>query len=125
MKFLPTEARNVQINWLLGGVFYVITFEVGSGEPSADFDFEIPGLRGGTHRTRFEGMLEGVPKELKARFYSYAKGKGKASEILKNIMMKIKKWIKNQKDHKKGKYEHGNLIQIERNIRYLPIMLRI
>ena len=87
LKFLPIEARNVQINWLLGGVFYVITFEVGSGEPSADFDFEIPGLRGGTHRTRFEGMLEGVPKELKARFYSYAKGKGKSvSEILKNII---------------------------------------
>ena len=28
-----------------------------------DFDFEIPGLRGGTHRTRYYGHLEGVKEE--------------------------------------------------------------
>ena len=75
IEIFAYRSKKCTTNWLLGGVFYVITFAVGSGEPSADFDFEIPGLRGGTHRTRFEGMLEGVPKELKARFYSYAKGK--------------------------------------------------
>lgn len=46
-------------------MFYVIDFEVGVGKPSADFDFEIPGARGGTHRSRYYGQLEGVKLETK------------------------------------------------------------
>jgi ubiquinone/menaquinone biosynthesis C-methylase UbiE len=57
---LPVEARNVKVEWFIGGVFYFISFDVGIGEPYADLDFEIPGIRGGTHRTRFYGQLEGV-----------------------------------------------------------------
>jgi SAM-dependent methyltransferase len=63
---LPVEARNVVLRWIVGGVFYAFEFEVGTGEPPADFDFEIPGRRGGTHRTRFYGQLEGVTPEAKA-----------------------------------------------------------
>ena len=63
LKYIPQEARNVKIEWIIGGVFYVISFEVGEGEPYADFDFEIPGSRGGSHRTRYYGNLEGVSKE--------------------------------------------------------------
>lgn len=62
---LPVEARKTRIEWIIGGVFYVIDFEVGVGEPSADFDFEIPGARGGTHRSRYYGQLEGVKLETK------------------------------------------------------------
>ena len=36
------------------------------GEPPADFDFPIPGPRGGTYRTRYLGQLEGVKPETKA-----------------------------------------------------------
>jgi ubiquinone/menaquinone biosynthesis C-methylase UbiE len=57
---LPVEARNVKIEWIIGGVFYVISFDKGRGEPYANFDFKIPGLRGGTHRTRYYGQLEGL-----------------------------------------------------------------
>ena len=60
---IPIEARNVKIEWIIGGVFYVISFDVGTGEPKADFDFAIPGQRGGTHRTRYYGQLEGVSQE--------------------------------------------------------------
>jgi ubiquinone/menaquinone biosynthesis C-methylase UbiE len=62
---LPVEARNVKVEWIMGGVFYYLSFDVGVGEPYVDFDFEIPGPRGGTHRTRFYGNLEGVSLETK------------------------------------------------------------
>ena len=62
---LPVEARDVSVRWVIGGVFYLIGFVVGDGEPVGDFDFEIPGVRGGTLRTRYEGQLEGVTPEAK------------------------------------------------------------
>lgn len=62
---LPVEARKTRLEWIIGGVFYVIDFVVGEGEPPADFDFPIPGVRGGTHRTRYYGSLEGVTPEAK------------------------------------------------------------
>lgn len=65
LAHLPVEARNVVLRWVLSGTFYVFQCEVGTGEPTADFDFEIPGKRGGTHRTRFYGQLEGVTREAK------------------------------------------------------------
>jgi ubiquinone/menaquinone biosynthesis C-methylase UbiE len=66
LEHLPVEARNVSLRWIIGGVFYVFEFEVGVGAPTADFDFAIPGPRGGTHRTRYHGHLEGVAPEVKA-----------------------------------------------------------
>jgi ubiquinone/menaquinone biosynthesis C-methylase UbiE len=60
LEQLPVEARNVVVRWVIGGVYYVIEFNVGEGEPKADFNFEIPGKRGGTLRTRYYGKLEGV-----------------------------------------------------------------
>ena len=60
---IPVEAREVIVRWVVGGVYYLIEFVVGEGEPKADFDLEIPGKRGGTLRTRFYGKLEGVTPE--------------------------------------------------------------
>lgn len=60
---LPVEARNVKVEWFIGGVFYFMSFDVGEGEPYANLDFEIPGIRGGTHRTRYYGNLEGITPE--------------------------------------------------------------
>ena len=62
---LPKEARQVKCQWIIGGVFYLISFKVGEGEPYANFDFQIPGKRGGTHKTRFYGNLEGVSESTK------------------------------------------------------------
>ncbi|MCB1933290.1 MAG: methyltransferase domain-containing protein [Candidatus Accumulibacter sp.] len=62
---LPIEARKTRLEWIIGGVFYVFDFVVGEGEPVADLDFPIPGARGGTHRTRYHGQLEGVTPEAK------------------------------------------------------------
>ena len=65
LEFLPECARDVNLKWVIGGVFYLFDFTVGDGVPKADFDFEIPGPRGGTHRTRYFGTLEGVTAEAK------------------------------------------------------------
>jgi len=63
LEYLPVEARNVRIDWIIGGVFYVISFDVAESEPTANIDFEIPGIRGGTHRTRYYGHTEGITAE--------------------------------------------------------------
>lgn len=73
---LPVEARKVTLQWVIGGVFYLIDFEVGDGEPKGDFDYEIEGPRGGTLRTRVEGELEGVTKEAKELAWKAAKARG-------------------------------------------------
>lgn len=75
---LPVEARKTSIQWIIGGVFYLIDFEVGEGEPYADFDFPIPGPRGGTHRTRYYGHLEGVTPEAKRLAYEARARTGKS-----------------------------------------------
>lgn len=62
---LPIQARNLNLNWILAGAGFVIDFSVGEGEPSANFEYEIPGSRGGTHLTRYLGNLEGVTPETK------------------------------------------------------------
>jgi ubiquinone/menaquinone biosynthesis C-methylase UbiE len=60
---LPPQARDVRVQWMVGGVYYLIDFAVGQGEPPANFDLPIPGARGGTLRTRYLGRLEGVTPE--------------------------------------------------------------
>ena len=62
---MPVEARETNLEWVLGQSFYLIDFKVGNGEPKGNFDFVIPGLRGGTYRTRHEGEIEGVSKKQK------------------------------------------------------------
>jgi SAM-dependent methyltransferase/uncharacterized protein YbaR (Trm112 family) len=62
---IPLNARDVTVRWVLNGSFYVIAFEVGIGEPQLDIDVRFPGWRGGSHRTRYFGKLEGVDPGLK------------------------------------------------------------
>jgi hypothetical protein len=65
LEEMPVEAREVRLRWVIGGVFYLIDFRVGEGEPVGNFDFEIPGPRGGTYRSRYLGQMEGVKVETK------------------------------------------------------------
>jgi len=62
---LPGNAREVNVRWLLGNAFYLIDYTVGEGLPRVDLDLPILGARGGTHRTRYYGRLEGVTVEAK------------------------------------------------------------
>jgi ubiquinone/menaquinone biosynthesis C-methylase UbiE len=75
---IPVEARDVTVHWVVGGVYYLIEFVVGEGEPCADFDLEIPGKRGGTLRTRYYGKLEGVDLATKKLAYQAQQQTGKS-----------------------------------------------
>lgn len=75
---LPACAREVSCRWILNGAFYVIDFEVGEGEPPLDLDIEFPGWRGGSHRTRYFGRLDGVAPELRQRVVDAAAREGRS-----------------------------------------------
>ncbi|MFO1099224.1 MAG: methyltransferase domain-containing protein [Xanthobacteraceae bacterium] len=63
---LPDSARDVTARWLIANCFYVIAFAKGDGPPPLDLDLKHAGSRGGSLRTRYFGVLEGVSLEAKA-----------------------------------------------------------
>jgi ubiquinone/menaquinone biosynthesis C-methylase UbiE len=65
LESLPICARNVQVRWLMANCFYVITFRKGDGPPPLNLDLLHKGWRGGSMRTRYFGVLEGVTPEAK------------------------------------------------------------
>lgn len=73
---VPECAREVCIRWILGNAFYVVDFRVGEGTPPIDLDLPIQGARGGTHRTRYYGRLEGVTVETKEKVAAAAQRRG-------------------------------------------------
>jgi ubiquinone/menaquinone biosynthesis C-methylase UbiE/uncharacterized protein YbaR (Trm112 family) len=73
---VPVNARDVTCRWVLNGSFYLISFRVGDGEPQLDLDVEFPGWRGGSHRTRYFGRLEGVSPQLRDTVVKQAAAEG-------------------------------------------------
>jgi ubiquinone/menaquinone biosynthesis C-methylase UbiE len=65
IEMLPEYAKNVCLRWIIQNAYYIIEFEVGKEGPKIDLDLPILGSRGGTHRTRYYGQLEGVSEEAK------------------------------------------------------------
>jgi ubiquinone/menaquinone biosynthesis C-methylase UbiE len=76
MECVPENVYEVCLRWLLGNAFYLIDFRVGQGTPKIDLDLPIQGKRGGTHRTRFHGVLEGVTLEAKKMAHAAAEASG-------------------------------------------------
>ena len=66
LSVLPEGARDVVLRWIMGNCFYVIGFKKGEGPPALNLDLPHQGWRGGTMRTRYFGVLEGVSVEAKA-----------------------------------------------------------
>lgn len=92
LEYLPPEARDVRIQWVVSGAYFIIYFTVGEGEPKADFDFPIPGVRGGTLRTRYYGKLEGVTAETYALMEEARQKSGKSrhqwlEEVIRNAAL--------------------------------------
>jgi len=83
LENIPETARNVSLKWIVGGVFYIIEYNVGKEEPPLEVDINFPGFRGGTHRTRYFGKLEGVKPETKK----------KALRAIKKSRKSIHKWV--------------------------------
>ncbi|MDD5156203.1 MAG: class I SAM-dependent methyltransferase [Candidatus Omnitrophica bacterium] len=52
---IPLCARDVKLEWIMMGAFYVIEFTVGEAEPVGNYHIPIPSNRGGTHWSRYYG----------------------------------------------------------------------
>jgi hypothetical protein len=49
----------------MANCFYVITFKKGDGPPPLNLDLVLQGWRGGSMRSRYYGVMEGVTPEAK------------------------------------------------------------
>jgi ubiquinone/menaquinone biosynthesis C-methylase UbiE len=88
-KDIPVEARDVKVEWIMMGAFFLLEFTVGEGTPEADYHIPIPSERGGTHWTRYYGNLEGVSDETKKLAYKAREKSGKSmSEWLEEAVKK-------------------------------------
>jgi len=76
LDLLPLAARDVQVEYIVNGTFYLISFTVGEGAPPLDLDLPHRGRRGGTLRTRYFGQLEGVSPEAKEMAVRAAEARG-------------------------------------------------
>lgn len=76
LKYLPINAKEVAIRWILGSCFYLIDFRVGTNPPQLNLDLPHKGWRGGSLRTRYFGQLEGVNPETKRMAIEVAKKSG-------------------------------------------------
>ena len=73
MSDLPYGASNIQLNYILGNCFYLVSFTSGDDFPRMNIDVYHKGFRGGSARTRYFGQLEGVTEEKKIRLQEQAK----------------------------------------------------
>jgi SAM-dependent methyltransferase len=65
IDLLPENVVDVNLSWVLGNCFYLVRFDVSEKGPFMDIDLPHKGRRGGTMRTRYFGLLEGVTEESK------------------------------------------------------------
>lgn len=75
---IPLEARNVKVEWIMMGAFFLIEFTVGEGEPVGNYHIPIPSERGGTHWSRYYGSLEGISDEAKKLAYQAREKSGRS-----------------------------------------------
>lgn len=76
LSSLPECAREASVSWVIANCFYVIAFTKGVGPPPLDLDRPHTGVRGGTMRSRYYGVLEGVTPETKERVRAAAAAAG-------------------------------------------------
>jgi ubiquinone/menaquinone biosynthesis C-methylase UbiE len=77
LEDLPTEAKNLRLEWFMNNAFYFLVFNK-VVEDSFNPDLEIPGVRGGTPRKRYDGLLEGIDPDLRDMVYKRALDLGKS-----------------------------------------------
>ena len=87
INLLPEEARDVKVEWIMMGAFFLIEFTVGDGSPVGNYHIPIPSERGGTHWTRYYGKLEGITDSSKKLAYEAQQKSGKSmSDWLDDIV---------------------------------------
>jgi ubiquinone/menaquinone biosynthesis C-methylase UbiE len=87
LEHLPFNCMDVNCSWLLGNSFYLIDFTVSESGPYMNIDVPHKGRRGGTVRTRYYGLLEGVTIETKEKVIALAQKENiSVHEWLENIL---------------------------------------
>lgn len=88
LSSLPNLARDVTVRWLIANCFYVIAFTKGDGPPPLDLDLKHAGSRGGSLRSRYFGVLEGVSVETKALVHEAVARAGMSAHDWLNIQLR-------------------------------------
>lgn len=90
LELLPSNAHNIQLNYILGNCFYVIGFDVGDGLPYMNIDIKHKGMRGGSARTRYFGQIEGVTDESKTKLLTKARELNiSAHDLLEDMISRL------------------------------------
>jgi ubiquinone/menaquinone biosynthesis C-methylase UbiE len=100
---LPSSASAVQLSWLMNGSFWCLALTRGTDDPHVNFDLAIPGERGGTHRSRYFGSLEGVEPNLRSAVYELAKNRGLSRYAA--LTEALTNWL-----HSDGR-QHGGIVE--------------
>ena len=93
IKYLPTIAKDVKVEWIMMDSFFILEFTVAEKEPEANYHVPIPSERGGTHWSRYYGQLEGIDDDVKEIAYAAQKLSGKSmsswlTDIVKDAALK-------------------------------------
>lgn len=77
LRHLPLGVSDFKLQYLFNNCFYLIRY-VKSGDPAIDLDVVHKGGRGGSLRTRYYGILEGINPDIKEKIYKLARESGKS-----------------------------------------------
>jgi SAM-dependent methyltransferase len=75
LEHLPVNASDINLTYILGNCFYLISFKKRSKLPAVNIDIPHIGHRGGSIRKRYFGSIEGIDVSLKDALYKDAKEK--------------------------------------------------
>ena len=90
LDLLPVNVNNVELKYVLENCFYFLKFKKDSRFPNVNIDVKHIGPRGGSIRSRYFGMLEGIDPDLAAQVPKAASGNGMSvSEWLNQQLAKI------------------------------------
>lgn len=76
IQLLPENAIDVEMSWVFGNCFYLISFVNSAEGPYMNMDVPHIGARGGSMRTRYFGRLEGVTESSKSFVKEEARRRG-------------------------------------------------
>lgn len=93
IDLLPPNATDVNLTWVFGNCFYLISFQVSVNGPYLNMDVPHIGPRGGSMRTRYYGQLEGVSAACKSL----------ALEDAKKRNISVFQWLEEAIHEKSGK----------------------
>ena len=90
LDLLPENVNNVRLEFVLENCFYFLRFKKDSKFPNVNIDIKHIGPRGGSIRSRYFGMLEGIDPDLAAQIPNAAKANGlSVYEYLNQQLAKI------------------------------------